>query len=366
MDTSLPSSIKKTVFPVFPRMMSIVAKQRVMMTGLVQELVAEREKNGPFTDLQDFITRMNTSQAHNKKFLESMILGGAFDCFGRPRSQLMAVYGIMVDQAESDKKFQANGQLSLFDSVLKVDEKANLVTYPNITEYATQQKLKMEKEVLGIYVSGHPLDKYKEKLKQFSVDSSKFEGTTIEGDDSDDTTIIYDQLTDGQSCTCGGIISSVKKLHSRKTNKDMAIISIEDFNGSFECMLFPASYQQYRDNLVVDKLVTVLGHISIRDGERPIVVVDKMEFWKESDNEPQPQIIEETQISKLYLKFDLTDEELKNEVFKVLEFYPGESSVVAKCSKTNKAFSLPYSVKLSVALQNELIGLLDEESVKVA
>ncbi len=333
--------------------------------GLVQELVAEREKNGDFTDLQDFITRMNTSQAHNKRFLESMILGGAFDCFNRPRSQMMAVYETMVDQAESDKRYSVNGQLSLFDNILKSDEKVNKITYPNISEYATQQKLKMEKEVLGIYVSGHPLDKYKEKLSHFNIDSTKFEGTTIEGADGEEQTVIYDQLTDGQACTCGGIISSVKKLHSRKTNKDMAIIEIEDFNGSFECMLFPKMYQEYRDRLVADKLVTITGKVSVRDGESPIVTVDKIDFWEDEKVATQPTPVQENHQQKLCLKFDLTNEELKNQVYKLLEFYPGNVVVLAKCTVQNKAFSLPYKVDASIALQNELIGLLDEDSVKL-
>ena len=333
--------------------------------GLVQELVAEREKNGDFTDLQDFITRMNTSQAHNKRFLESMILGGAFDCFNRPRSQMMAVYETMVDQAESDKRYSVNGQLSLFDNILKSDEKVNKITYPNISEYATQQKLKMEKEVLGIYVSGHPLDKYKEKLSHFNIDSTKFEGTTIEGADGEEQTVIYDQLTDGQACTCGGIISSVKKLHSRKTNKDMAIIEIEDFNGSFECMLFPKMYQEYRDRLVADKLVTITGKVSVRDGESPIVTVDKIDFWGDEKVATQPTPVQENHQQKLCLKFDLTNEELKNQVYKLLEFYPGNVVVLAKCTVQNKAFSLPYKVDASIALQNELIGLLDEDSVKL-
>ena len=292
-------------------------------------------------------------------------LTGAFDCFNRPRSQLMAVYETMVEQSESDKRFQANGQLSLFDSVLKVDEKANFVTYPNIQEYAPQQKLKMEKEVLGIYVSGHPLDKYRDKMQRYTVDSSKFEGTPIESSDGEETTVIYDQITDGQNCVCGGIISAVKKLHSRKTNKDMAVVSIEDFNGTFECMLFPKIYQEYRDRLSVDKLVTVDGRISIREGESPIVMVEKIEFWQDTEKPEASPAPAETQVHKLCLKFDLTNESLKDEVFKILEFYPGDVPVVAKCTKTNRAYGLPFKVDASIALQNELMGLIDEDSVKL-
>ena len=333
--------------------------------GLVQELVAEREKNGPFVDLQDFITRMNSSQAHNKRFLESMILGGAFDCFNRPRSQLMAVYETMVEQSESDKRFQVDGQMSLFDSVLKVDEKANFVTYPNIEEYAPQQKLKMEKEVLGIYVSGHPLEKYRDKMANYTVDSSKFDGTPIESADGEETAMIYDQITDGENCVCGGIINSVKKLHSRKSNKDMAIITIEDFNGTFDCMLFPKIYQEYRDNLIVDKLLTVEGRISIREGEKPIVMVEKIDFWQDDKKSQVVAKPVEQESHKLCLKFDLTNESMKDEVFKILEFYPGKIPVIAKCTRTNRAYSLPFKVDASVALQNELMGLIDEDSVKL-
>ena len=334
--------------------------------GLVQELVTEREKNGDFVDLQDFINRMNSSQAHNKRFLESMILGGAFDCFGKTRSQMMAVYETMVNQAESDKKYSMNGQICIFENILKRDEKINKITYPNISEYPVQQKLKLEKEVLGIYVSGHPLDKYKERMSHYNINSTMFEGTTVESGDGDEATVIYDQLNDGEACVCGGIISAVKKLHSKKTNKDMAIVTIEDYNGTFDCMFFPKTYQEFRDRLVNDKLVTITGKISVREGESPIVTVDKIEFWEDSEKPEDiaPQEIKTPQ-NKLCLKFDLTNDKLKEQICNLLEFYPGDVPVLVKCTVQNKAFVLPYKVTANTALQNELMGLLDEESVKL-
>ena len=111
--------------------------------------------------------------------------------------------------------------------------------------------------------------------------------------------------------------------------------------------------------------MTVDGRISIREGESPIVMVEKIEFWQDTEKPEASPAPAETQVHKLCLKFDLTNESLKDEVFKILEFYPGDVPVVAKCTKTNRAYGLPFKVDASIALQNELMGLIDEDSVKL-
>ena len=331
--------------------------------GLVEQLVKEREKNGEFTDLQDFISRMG-APAHNKRFLESMICGGAFDCFGAPRSQMMAVYETMVEQVASDRKSQSNGQISLFDNVLKEDAKVNKIAYPDIPEYQEQQKLRMEKGVLGIYVSGHPLQQYRSKYKSFNLTSSMLQGSVFESEDGDDNTVIYDQVKDGMQVTCGGIINSVKKLSTRATNKDMAVITVEDFEGTFEAIIFPKLYPSLRDKLVVDNLLTIKGKINIREGEAPTVVVDEIELWNNGKKDVENTQASEPQ-SKLYLKFSLMDEELRDKVYAILAEYQGNIPVVVKCTTQNQAFKLPYTVDGSVALQNELFGLLCDDCVRL-
>ncbi|MBR7091144.1 MAG: DNA polymerase III subunit alpha [Clostridia bacterium] len=333
--------------------------------GLVEQLVEEREKNGEFKDLQDFISRMG-SQAHNKRFLESMISGGAFDCFGVPRSQMMAVYDQMVEQVANDRKFQSNGQISLFDNVLKEDAKVNKIQYPNINEYPDQQRLRMEKDVLGIYVSGHPLEQYRSKMQQFNLNSSMLRGTVIESEDGEDNQIVYDQVSDGMKVTCGGIINGIRKMTTKMGNKDMAVISVEDFQGTYEAIIFPKAYADVRDKLVVDNMVTIRGRVNIREGEAPTIAVEGMTSWADEEK-PQVQSVQPSMEAetKLYLKYDLTDDELNGKVYRILSSYPGRSQVIAKCTTANKAFILPYKVDNSVAMQNELLGILCEDCVKI-
>ncbi len=335
--------------------------------ALVEDLVRERETNGEFKSLQDFISRMG-GQAHNKRFLESMIYAGAFDCFGVPRSQMIAVYDTIVERVSSDRKSQTQGQLTLFDNILKEDKTLNLVQYPNIPEYADQQRLRFEKEVLGVYVSGHILDQYRDKYKEFNFNSSMLIPMTIESEDGEEQTTIYEGIEDGKAVKCGGIITAVKRTNTKIGNKEMAVVTVEDLYGTFEVLVFPKIYEKFKPHLLVDSMMTFIGKISIREGDRPIVLPDDIQIWKnKEDNTPvenQTQTENEhKKIEKLYLKFDLTDEVLKRTIFEILARYVGEHSVVVKCIAQNKAFCLPFKVDGSVALQNELCGYLEPENI---
>ncbi len=334
--------------------------------ALVEDLVREREAHGDFTDLQDFISRMG-GQAHNKRFLESMIWSGAFDCFGVPRSQMIAVYDAIVARVASDSRSKSSGQMSLFDNLLKDDRTLNTVEYPNIPEYNEQQRLKYEKQVLGVYVSGHILDQFRHKYQEFNFNSNMLIPMVVQSEDDEESTTIYEGIEDGKHIKCGGIITNVKRTNTKNGNKEMAIVTIEDLYGTFEILAFPKVYEQYKNLLYVDNMVTIIGQISIRDGEKPTVLPETIIAWKSDEpvvsapvalQEEEPIVRE-----KLYLKFDLTDEELKNAVFEILSRYPGEHSVIIKCSRQNKAFTYPSKVDGSVSLQNELFGYLMPENI---
>ena len=331
--------------------------------GLVEELVAEREKNGNFKDLQDFISRMG-SQAHNKRFLEGMIWSGAFDCFGVPRSQMILVYEKIVDRVATDRKSQSQGQLTLFGDVLKEDKKLNVIEYPNIPEYTDQQKLKYEKEVLGVYVSGHILDQFRDKYNEFNLTSNMLIPLTIQSEDGEEETEVYEGLEDGKAVKCGGVITNVKRLNTKVGNKEMAVVTFEDLYGTFEVLVFPKIYEKYKPLLVVDAMMTIIGKLSIKEGDRPIVLPEEFVTWsKKSEPESQKSIQEQEKIEKLYLRFDLTDENIKNEIFEILNRYPGKHPVMIKCTVQNKAFNYPIKVDASIALQNELFGYLMPEDI---
>lgn len=327
--------------------------------ALVEEIVKEREKNGPFTDLTNFLYRMG-SQAHNKRFLESMIWGGAFDCFGATRSQLHSVYESIVDMVSADRKNQADGQLTLFDSMIQKDNNINKVEYPNIPEYHNSQKLKLEKDVLGVYISGHPLEPFREQLEGFTFNSSMLIGEEIRNESGEIEEIFYENVKDGQSITAGGIITNVKKL-TTKSNKDMAIITIEDLFGPFEVMAFANAYEQHKDKFIENNIVNLKGRISIRENEKPSIILEDIEEWNAVIENPKFETVNK----KLFLKFDLQNLELLKKVQQVLKRYDGKIPVKVRCASTGEARLFPERVDGSDALINELLGLLDEKSIQL-
>ena len=164
------------------------------------------------------------------------------------------------------------------------------------------------------------------------------------------------QVKDGQQVTCGGIIVGVKKMNTKSGN--MAILTIEDINGTFDVMIFNRGYTKYRDYLVEDNLVTVRGKLSIRDGKSPVVIAEAIIPWeKKEEEEPKREN------QKLYLRFNTQNEEVYNNVKKITASYPGQTQVIIKCSASNKAFSFNTKVEINNYLKNELIGLLGEENV---
>ncbi len=334
--------------------------------GLVEELIEDRKKNGEFKSLYDFINRAG-HEAHNKRFLESMIWSGAFDCFGVARSQMIAVYDKIVERVAADRKSQSQGQLSLFDNLLKDDSNLNSVEYPNIPEYDTQQKLRHEKEVLGVYVSGHILDEFRDKYKEFNLNSSMLVPMTIQSDDGEDEIVVYEGLEDGKPVSCGGIVTNVRKLNTKNGNKEMCTIQVEDLFGTFEVLFFPQVYERFKALLKVDAMLTIKGRLSIRDGERPIVIPDDVLVWEKKTKSTDAPVSREEPVKeqKLYLRFDLTEEALKQNVIDVLSRYPGTKKVVVKCTVQNKAFCLPLGVDGSIALQNELYGYLSPENIVI-
>ena len=225
--------------------------------GVIQLIIDEREKNGKYKNFQDFISRSD-QQVLNKKCLESLIFGGAFDCFGYSRSQLCAVYDIMIDKVVKDRKSKATGQFSIFDAFGPQEQSKDIAEFdtikiPDIKEFSKNAKLKFEKDVLGIYLSGHPLDDYLEYFDDFNLTSemltaeSDAEQDDIIDDGEQEQEITYaSNITDGMSVTCGGLVTEIKKVYTKNGNKEMCIIKLEDLYGTLELMLFPAIYDRYR------------------------------------------------------------------------------------------------------------------------
>ncbi len=333
--------------------------------SVMENIIKERENNGAFIDFMDFIKRID-SQARNKRCLESLILAGAFDSFGIHRSQLMNVYETAVNRVNNQNKNQANGQFSLFDkdNCSYLEDK---LIYPNINEYSKDMLLKFEKEVVGTYLSGHPLDNYLDKFKSFTLNSKmlipkeSIDELSNENDEEKnlDTSLIYNEdIHNDMSVVCGGIITEVKKTITKSSNKEMCFCKIEDLYGTIDLTVFPNNYKNLKQLLIEDSLITVYGKLNIRDGEAPTVIVEKIAPWNEIKKV-------EYNKQKLFLKFDLTNIDLYNKIISILALYPGNCEVIIKCSTTNNAFKLNKTVSISQYLLSELIGLLPENNIVV-
>ena len=223
--------------------------------------------------------------ALNKRCIESLILSGAFDVFGKKRTQLLEVFPVVVDRVMSDRKIKESGQVSFFADELIQDESSNAVNYPNIKEFSTEEKLKREKEVVGIYISGHPLDAYYDKFDDYTFNSSMISEIMEESENEEEVVPIsedeeeevkVDSLTDGMPVTCGGIITEIKKLYTKASNKEMAFVKVEDLYGTFETVLFPGQYERFKELIFVDNMVSLHGKLSIKDDEKPSIIVFKL------------------------------------------------------------------------------------------
>ncbi len=331
--------------------------------SVIDGIVQEREDHGDYKDLTDFINRLDGSMI-NKRCIESLILSGAFDKLGKKRRQMMEVYSQIVERSIADRKTRESGQMTLFDTVLKNDN-INEIAYPNVPEYDEQTKLKLEKEIVGVYISGHPLSNYIDKFKEFTLTSDMLGEPSTEEENRDSSYNDENQveevtdIKDGTEVICGGLLVECKKVISRRTNKEMAVGKVEDLFGTIDLMFFPQIYTQYKNILKEDSLYTVKGKVSIRGGERPSVLVDTIESWENKGVE------QTTREKRLYLRYNLQNKSLSANIDKILKTYPGDTEVVIKCAESSKIYKLNTTIKPSSFLINELYAFLSDEDIKL-
>ena len=205
--------------------------------NVIDAMVTERSRGGKFKNLKDFMERL-TSKEVNKRSIENLIKAGALDSLGATRRQLMMVYSYVLDEVNREKKENITGQMSLFDFFSEEEKKEYEIQYPDVGEYEMSQKLAFEKEVLGIYVSGHPLQAYMDSMeKQITAKSTDFEPDEESG---------MAVVKDGRTYIIGGLVSDVT-VKLTKTNQNMAFVTLEDLYGTVEIILFPRDYQKYRE-----------------------------------------------------------------------------------------------------------------------
>ena len=281
--------------------------------AVVDSIVAERVKNGPYVSFTDFCERIQ-DEAVNKKCIESLIKAGAFDSFGQTRSTLLASFETIIDTIQDSARKSYKGQVSMFDlDTMDNEEKEELkYTFIELKEFEDKELLSMEKEMLGIYISGHPLAKIREQLvKLTNIDTMKMMELKEEVDSTGNTT----NYKDGQIVKYAGIISNIKKKYT-KSNKLMAFATMEDLYGSAEIIIFENAYQNAANFLVTDNIVLVEGRLSIREDEDVKIVAREIKELSEIENKVK------------VLKINITnlDEEAKKRLRGALKFFTGEKN----------------------------------------
>ena len=343
----------------------------------MEEIIREREEHGEYKDFNDFVWRAN-AQALNKRCIESLIKGGAFDCFGRTRSQLMSIFSIMVDRCLERRKSAMNGQMNLFGDILEDSKLIEENEYPHINEFVNNIKLQYEKEIAGTYLSGHPLDSYMDIIKNFTFNSSFLPSTSMDDDEISELGMVdglledeelYNGLQNGDSVTCGGIITGIRPLQTKNGSK-MAFLSIEDLTGTYDAVLFNREYEKYRDMLQNDALIAIKGRFTLREGQAPSIKVESIELLDNSDkqNADNSTPLEEVEVvkpKKLWLKYNLNDGIIHEAVKKILSSYAGKDEVFVKDIASNKAFKMNCLVSIRESLIYELETILDKSNILI-
>lgn len=312
--------------------------------------IVKARLTGEFKSFTDFIERIEKEDAGvmNKRAVESLIKCGALDGLGANRAQLLSVFEKIIDGIHSDRKRNIEGQFSIFDTIEEDTSKAN---FPDLKEFPQNIILNMEKEILGIYVSGHPLDSYKEEVENVSTINTieiLSSGQVGEGEIS--------LVRDGSKITLGGIIVD-KKNKITKNNNMMAFITVEDLVGSVECIVFPLTYERYIKYLNEDELVIINGKINMSEVDEPKIIVEKITSLNSYNK------------GKVYLKIASnknrdTFSKLKNILIK----YSGDTPVYVYMEKNQKTVIAERNLWINSEDEkaiDELKAFLGEESVVV-
>ena len=309
----------------------------------IQAILKERGENGSFVSMQDFVTRM--SHALNKRAIENFVKAGAFDTFGHTRKSMMIVSESMLDSAIKNNKDSMSGQMSLFDFAAEEDKKAFEIRIPDVAEYTKEELLGYEKEILGVYVSGHPLDEYTGMVKKYITNVS----SDFEIDDETGET----KVKDGAVAIIGGLITN-KTIKTTKKGQLMAFFTLEDVVGTVEVVVFPNSFTANRVVMDHAEKVFVTGKVQANVDENAKLICDKVVDFN-------------TIPRKLWIRFaSLSDyEDKKDELYGILYNSDGKDTVVIYCTKENKRLTLPASrtIRVDSELIQKLQAMYGEKNV---
>ena len=312
---------------------------------VIESLVKEREENGQYRSLKDFMER--NSPQMNKRAVENFIKAGALDCLDGNRRQKMLVYQKISDSISQEKKNSLAGQMSLFDLVSEEDKKEFEIRMPDVEEFGKEELLGYEKEVLGIYLSGHPLENYREMMeKTISAKTSDFQ--------QDEETNLP-KVMDGQKVIIGGMITD-KTIKYTKNNKVMAFLTVEDLVGTVEVVVFPRDYEKSQQFLNEEGRVFIQGRVSAEDDRASKLILEKIRPF---DNMPR----------EIWIQFDNKESytQQSQELLADLRRSPGDSAVVIylKDVKAIKKLPVGYHAQIQDSWLNYMYEKYGKTNVKV-
>ena len=314
---------------------------------VIKAIVEDREELGLFQNLEDFITRLSAKNVLNKRTIENLIKAGALDTLGGTRKQFMSIYVQIVDHVTQEKKNSMVGQMTLFDLVSEDQKEEFQIRMPDVGEYSKETLLAFEKEVLGIYVSGHPLEAYEEKWKK------SISATTADFQLDEETG--HTKVHDGAKEIIGGMITE-KTIKHTKTNQMMAFITVEDLLGTVEVVVFPRDYEKNRDYLEVDSKVFVRGRVSEEDDKPSKMICEKIIPFERTKKELWIQFPD---------KATFLDEE--QIVYGYLADSDGDDEVIIYCAKERAVKKLPKNRNIGINEQilSRLMNHFGEKRIKV-
>ncbi len=337
--------------------------------GAIDEIIKVREEKGPATSVFDFISRMNIHEI-NKKAVDSLIRAGAMGSLGANRAQMLACFEGLMENAQNTARKNIDGQMSLFQMAgdaptdMSISERL-----PDVAEFASQALAAMEKEILGIYLSGHPLDDYTQQIETIVSATSE---DIINAEESE-------LFTEGMTLTVAGIIASQKRM-TTKSNKMMSFLQLEDLYGSIEVIIFPNIYEKNISLFGDEKIIAVRGKLNFKEDEAPKIIAEAVApievgkptvlpepgYRKYNGDRKAPEPATKVQTLNLKVPKELNEMEVIQSISAILQRYPGDMPVVIYSEALGKKIKADRSrwVTFGPDLISQLEGLLGKQNIK--
>lgn len=322
---------------------------------VIEAIVEERNARGPFTNINDFVVRLADKDV-NKRAVENFIKAGAFDSLGGTRKQFLSIYIQAMDRVHKDKKNSMAGQMTLFDLAGEDEKESFEIALPDVGEFNKELLLTFEKEVLGVYISGHPLESYQSLLKKYATNITtdfyrqEEDEAKKDGGLTDEESI---KVRENERVTIGGMITE-KRVKYTKNNQMMAYIMLEDLVGSVEVIMFPKAFEKYSAKLAEDAKVFLSGRVQIEDEKDAKLICDTVDSFSDKPR-------------KLWIKFKNKEQcdAMQEEILKMLEDSDGKDEVVffLAAEKQMKSLGRSRSVMAEGILLDQLKEKLGDDSV---